>query len=460
MKVGLKTSFLSMLCVFTATAAVAVPSVRTLGGDGTYDSAAVAAAIAVDDQERSASLRSNNAVGMIRNVTPKAGTTTNGSALKKASISQSSGVNVPKTSTQTLSRPTTTVGRAATTPRLSIGSYVGVGALNNQQQSISTSSGAATSAELLNRIDVLEQNVENLTVQKQNSLVLGDDSYLYFDPSGNGELVLDVERLQNAMQLQVGADGKQVELGYNDWGLLWRYAGETDEQYRPLISFETIRGPAGPQGPKGDTGEKGDKGDKGDKGEPGESVDLSAYSTTADMNAAIVNAVNTAWDDIQDEMDELNAKINGKVDVYQGPENADNILIVNQLGNVDVAPAPYTKAQVDEKLNNLSFPTLPELATVATTGEYSDLNNKPVLGALSSKNQVESEDIKNNTIKSEDIADDAIERRKMANDIQNALKLVDDVLLEHPDDNGRHVLGVVDGEKRWLPVIGPDDIIY
>ena len=417
MRLGFKTSFMSILCVLATAGAYAATSVRTIGGDGTYDSAALAAVAAtdIDDATRAGSLR---AVGMVRPTTqqPTAATgstvttaTTDagaGSALKKASVSTSKTPTVGRGTVTVggMPRATTSVGRVAAGPRLSIGQYIGAG----KNMSISSQSGAAISNDLMNRIDALEQNVDNLSAEKQN--VISNGEFVYID-GASGELVLDTERLKNALELAAGSDGREVQLGHDDNGLLWRYAGETE--WQPLISYDAIRGP------QGEKGEKGDKGDKGEPGEPGAAADLTAYSTTAEMDAAILAAINTVWTDVQGDLDT-------KVDKVWGPQHAGKVLVVNQLGNVD----------------------LDEVPTLST------------LGALATKDEVESADIKDKTIKNADVADDAaIERRKLANDVIESLNRADEWLTDYPSD-GRHVLGVVDGNKQWMQVVVPDEVQY
>lgn len=406
MRLGFKTSFMSILCVLATAGAYAATSVRTIGGDGTYDSAALAAVAAtdIDETSRAGSLRS---VGMVRPTTqqPTAATgstvtttTTNadaGSVLKKASVSTSKTPTVGRGTVTVggMPRATTSVGRVAAGPRLSIGQYVGAG----KNMSISSQSGAAISNDLMNRIDALEQNVDNLSTEKQN--VISNGEFVYID-GASGELVLDTERLKNALELAAGSDGHEVQLGHDDNGLLWRYAGETD--WQPLISYDAIRGPQG---------EKGDKGDKGEPGEPG--------VTTAQMDAAILDAINTVWTDVQD-------GLGTKVDKVWGQQHAGKVLVVNQLGNVD----------------------LDEVPTLST------------LGALATKDEVESADIKDNTIKNADVADDAaIERRKLANDVIESLNRADEWLTGY-QSAGRYVLGVVDGDKQWMQVVVPDEVQY
>lgn len=100
-----------------------------------------------------------------------------------------------------------------------------------------------------------------------------------------------------------GADGREIEFRSNGSSIQWRYAGESDDAYRDLVSLAELTGNDGAdgkqielrvyngfvqwkysddsvwnnlialselKGEKGDKGDTGDKGDKGDKGDPGQ----------------------------------------------------------------------------------------------------------------------------------------------------------------------------------------------
>ena len=272
MKHELKISRLAVVCVLCAavSGAYGASSVRSLGGSGTYTSAAAAAADG--NSGGAASVRG----GSLR-VTPSSGvsgTTTN------------------------ISAGNTTGGRVATSPRLSIGHYLGGGTSVSGGSSIrpitpggSTSggSGGVSSDDLdalRGQVDQLERDIEGLRtaddnfsdalLDKQDVLTPGDDGYIIIDENTN-EIFVDVDALEGALELVAGEDGREVELGSNDTHLLWRYVGESG--WRDLIAIADITGPQGPQG------------EKGEKGEPGEAANLEAYSTTEEMNQAISAAV-------------------------------------------------------------------------------------------------------------------------------------------------------------------------
>ena len=246
MKHELKISRLAVVCVLCAavSGAYGASSVRSLGGSGTYTSAAAAAADG--NSGGAASVRG----GSLR-VTPSSGvsgTTTN------------------------ISAGNTTGGRVATSPRLSIGHYLGGGTSVSGGSSIrpitpggSTSGGGSSSGgsggvssddldALRGQVDQLERDIEGLRtaddnfsdalLDKQDVLTPGDDGYIIIDENTN-EIFVDVDALEGALELVAGEDGREVELGSNDTHLLWRYVGESG--WRDLIAIADITGPQGPK---------------------------------------------------------------------------------------------------------------------------------------------------------------------------------------------------------------------
>ena len=273
MKHNLGISTVAIVCVLctAVSGAYGASSVRSLGGSGTYTSASNAAA-AADSNGSASSIRG----GSVR-------------------VNPTSGVSGTST---TIEAGTTTSGRVATTPRLSIGHYLGGAtsvsggsSLRPTTPSGGTSGGGSTGggvsgddfAGLQGRVDQLERDyndlqgvTDGLTDQiatKQDVLVPGNDSYIIID---NNEIFVDVDALQGALETVAGKDGREVELGSNDTHLLWRYVGEGNDDWRELISKAEITGP---------------QGEKGEKGEPGDAANLDAYSTTEQMNAAISAAI-------------------------------------------------------------------------------------------------------------------------------------------------------------------------
>ena len=280
MKHDLKISRLAIICVLctAVSGAYGASSVRAFGGAGTYSSASDAAAAGSGSAANSAaSVRG----GSLR-VTPNSGAS--GTA---TSISTSN----------------TTSGRVATTPRLSIGHYLGGGTAVSGGSSLRPSGGGSSSSGggsssggdtnpdvsgLRQDVDDLMREVEDLHTadsdihesidilrdETQGKLIPGADGYIIIED--DNEIFVDVEALQADLNLVAGQNGREVELGSNDTHLLWRYVGEGNDKWRELIAKADITGP---------------QGEKGEKGEPGDPANLDAYSTTEQMNAAIGAAI-------------------------------------------------------------------------------------------------------------------------------------------------------------------------
>ena len=194
MKNELKISTVSIVCVLCASAvsgAYAASSVRSLGGAGTYSSAASAS-------------QSGTSTGVARagsvRIAPTTGKTT---AVKPANS------------------PSTSAGRVSASPRLSLGKYLGGSTAISGGSSTRPgggtgggSTGGGTidpglAAELNNRVNVLEDTVadlkstsEELGETKQDKIVAGD--YIAIE---NGEVFLDVDALGSDTTASV-ANGK------------------------------------------------------------------------------------------------------------------------------------------------------------------------------------------------------------------------------------------------------------
>ena len=66
-----------------------------------------------------------------------------------------------------------------------------------------------------------------------------------------------------------------------------------DNLNKVWVKYPSIKGDKGDQG---DTGPQGPIGPKGDKGDIGPEADLSNYYTKTEVNTAIQNALNSAWE--------------------------------------------------------------------------------------------------------------------------------------------------------------------
>lgn len=440
MRERIKISLLSILCVAATATANAAPTVRTI--NGTYDSAAAAAAGTTSS--RAGSLRTGGYIRPTATVstssaTPRANPTTSvttGTASSGGSVSTGGG----------------TVGRVASTPRLSIGKYVGA------PKSISSSGGGASS-DLLQRVEKLEGDVE----LKQNAL--SDSTYITVS---NDELVLDLDKIKQDLELQNGTDGREIEMGTNDEGLLWRYVGDTD--WQTLISWSTIS----------------------------EKLDFAGIETS--IATAVANL-----------RTELMAELDKKLDKNQGTgENGELIgraMVVGEDGIVrptgDFANKDdvYTKTQVDNKITEINEtivttgdldkkvdihqgddPNLIGMAMVVnsdgdleptgdfvTAGELDnlieayDLDN---FGQLAYMDSVGSAQINANAVNTEELAAGAVTRAKLASDIVDSLDDVqwiqkwEDWWNENKPGEGDYVMSVqADGTRQWFRVITADDIV-
>ena len=372
MKKDLRISTLAIICVLC----VAVPgaygasSVRNLGGSGTYTSvsSATSAGTGGASSVRGGSLR----------VTPSAG---------------QSG------SSTTINTGTTTTGRVATSPRLSIGHYLGgatsvSGGSSLRPQTPGSSSGGSSSggdvsggdlAGLRDQIDQLGRDVEDLRaaddsindalLDKQDTLYPGEDGFIIIDDNTN-EIFVDVDALEQELEMIAGKDGREVELGSNDTDLLWRYVG--DPEWNILISKAEITGPQGPQG---------------EKGEPGDAANLDAYSTTEQMNQAIGNAI-AALADVyatKADVDALEREVAAKANTqYVNDELAKKANAADVYTKAEV----YNKTEVDEKVADIVAGDMDEALAnkadktyvdeqLATKADKTELANKADASAVS-----------------------------------------------------------------------------
>ena len=285
MKKDLKISTWAIVCVLCAATSVAnaASSVRSLGGAGTYNSAAAASG------------NNNSGVSGVR-----------GGSLRVAPTSG-------KSSTGSIdSSATTTDGRVVAGPRLSIGKYLGGGTSVSGGSSIKRPTGDTSSGGsgvTPGEASALRRDIENLKNadvalgdkidRKQDVLTPASDGFVAIDNRTN-EITVDVDKLKDAIGTVAGQDGREIVIGSNASDLLWKYDGDTAWQI--LIPKSEIMGAAGPQGEQGIQGIQGPKGEKGDtgpagpKGEPGDaaSVDLTPYAKTADVDSKLDAKVDTA----------------------------------------------------------------------------------------------------------------------------------------------------------------------
>ncbi len=367
MKKELKISRLAIICVLctAVSGAYGASSVRSLGGSGTYSSASDAAAANSGSAGSTAAVRG----GSVR-VTPSSGVSGTGT---------------------TINAGTTTSGRVATTPRLSIGHYLGggtsvSGGSSLRPQTPSTGGGSMNPGEsggasgwqdavdeLWDEIDGLYAADTDISDQLQNKqdVLTASDGLITIE---NGEIFIETDNLAGAIEDKLGTS-RQIELGVDGGYVVWRYAGDAD--WQNLVALDDLRGP---------------------QGEAGESVtvedvingiedDLQAAVNTA-VSAAVAAEIekadlvtNTELEKFATDVVErgLQAKANAadvytKAEVYNKTE-VDSKVADIVAGDMDEALANKAdKTYVDTELSKKADKT--ELANYATTASVSALGTE------------------------------------------------------------------------------------
>lgn len=389
MKKDLKISTVAIVCVLCAavSAAHGASSVRTLGGAGTYSSAAAASGTSTS----SATARG----GSVR-VTPTVNRVSSGTVNNSASA----GV---------------TTTRVATTPRLSIGKYLGGGTAvsggpsikpQNPGASGGSSSGGvdpSVAAALRSDVDQLRRDVDTLhdaddalsdkLQNKQNSLLPKADGFVLIDDTTN-EISVDVENLKDAIGTVAGKDGREVEIGSDDEYLQWRYVGDT--AWQNLIAKSAL---VGPQGPKGEPGDGAD-------------VDLTPYAKTVDVESALNTKANAA---------DLAAKadVSALDDYAKAATLGDYAKIVDM--NAAIASAITTSLANYAKIADLApYAKTADLAGYATTDQLAQKANASDLAAKANASDLaqkaNASDVYTKTEVDEKVAD------VVAGDMSEALK--------------------------------------
>lgn len=326
MKHDLKISRLAVICVLCATVsgAYGASSVRSLGGSGTYTSAAAAAA-------------DGNSGGA--------------SSVRGGSLRVSPSSNVSGTTTS-ISTGNTTSGRVATSPRLSIGHYLTGGTSVSGGSSIrpivpggsSTSGGGSSSggdggdvdlSGVNQRLDALESDVDSLFDSRDSidesitdlwsgkqDILTANDGLIEID--SDNVIYINTENLADAMKdAGFSADVDfRVNEGYIEYwdGTAWAQ----------LIALDDLRGP---------------------QGEPGESVTVDEVingiedDLQAAVNAAVADAVQTA---VADEIANADLVTNTELNTALGGYATDEDLSLGLAAKANAADV-YTKAEVYNK---------------------------------------------------------------------------------------------------------------
>ena len=336
MKHDLKISRLAVICVLCATVSVAygASSVRSLGGSGTYTSAAAAAA-------------DGNSGGA--------------SSVRGGSLRVSPSSNVSGTTTS-ISTDNTTSGRVATSPRLSIGHYLTGGTSVSGGSSIrpivpgggSTSGGGSSSggdggdvdlSGVNQRLDALESDVDSLFDSRDSidesitdlwsgkqDILTANDGLIEID--SDNVIYINTENLADAMKdAGFSAD---VDFRVNE-GYIEYWDGTTWAQ---LIALDDLRGP---------------------QGEPGESVTVDEVingiedDLQAAVNAAVADAVQTAVaDEIANADLVTNTELNTALGGYATNEKLERGLQAKaNVSDVYTKAEVYNKTEVDDKVADI-----------------------------------------------------------------------------------------------------------
>lgn len=412
MKNELKISTISMICVLCASGvpgAYGASSVRTLGGAGTYTSAASAS-------------QSGGGAGVARAGSVRVSPTTTKATTAKSSNTAS-----------------TTAGRAAATSRLSLGKYLGGTTAISGGPSVhpgNGTSGPVWSAADAERINALEDSVKDLTSvlaatteelelakkelqEKQNALL--DGEYIQIK---NDEILLKVDDLAAALR---GAIGSDVEIGLSDDErfIVWRSGDQSG--WTDLIAIEKLVGPQGIQG------------EKGDKGDPGDAADMELYSTTEQMNTAIKLAIDTAKAEF--------------VENYYTKTEIDEKLI--PVSGFEKRMADLTET-VEKNMQDLQAETeiVNNINTKVSQISVNEEGDIIINANQIAENSITAREIAPNSIGSVELADGAVEDVNLAPTVKK--QLVGNA--EGDDPNGMYVLLVTPtGERVWADLAMGDE---
>lgn len=423
MRMGIKTSLLAIVATGAfCGSAMSAASVRSVGGTGTFASASSAA----ETSARAGSLRAG---GMAR---PTASISSSATAAPKSDTPATGATATTAASSGSVTTGGTTSARIASTPRLSVGKYIGT------PVSISSRSDGKTTEDLDMRLDKAERDISELETEKQD--MLSDSEYISIDQDKN-ELVLDVDKIRTDLKLD---DGMVVDIDAdNDDGIKVSYMGvdaETDGKPQLLISWDDLKN----------------------------KLDLGG------MN-----------DEISGNIDGLRTDILGllarKVNVDQGVLNAGRVMQVNALGEVAPGNYVYSTTESDTLLSgkvNLNQPenkrgyalVVNDQGVVDATGDFypkADVYNKTEINEIVTRTGLErlGDLAYKDEITNDDVAEDAaIARSKLAGDIVGVLDWIqwwNDNVPKGPNgepDGHNYVLSLDEnGNRSWFRVVVDED---
>jgi len=397
MRERIKTSLLSLICGAAISAgAVAAPTVRTVGGTGTYTSAASATSA------RSGSIRSVPTTGGLR---PSVSTTATGTS------------ETTSATTGSVSNGTGSMARTASSPRLSIGKYIGA------PKSVSTS--PTGESDLTARVEKLETDVADLETSKQDNMS-ATGGYIYIE---DNDILLDLEALQAAMESGLKTDRKIV-FNPDDTGLQWKYDGDSEWNPNYVVEWAYIA----------------------------EKLDI------AGINTKISNVISS-----------LNNKLDKSYDLTENPAAGGMALVVNKETGAIEPTGKFVNAEWSGEESKNKILVTDETGTVKLSNNEmvspDDLGNlafldESDLGALAWED----------TVTTDFIADKAVTRAKMADQIAeimdwinwwktnvpNGVGMDENGNIVRPgagsDDGYQYVLSMDKyGNAQWFRVITPEN---
>ena len=369
-------SRLSIVCALCAMSgyASAAPSVRTLGGAGTVNGTAAVATTggsSAINAVRGGSLRMTGGVSTPTRISASNTATTAASAGTRLSI----GKYLGSANNISISTPSATPGTLDPAAVADINSRIDqvehdidnmqaqVDALDLTDVVKSSELSAAVTDELAAQGVATQSDISNLTSQiadKADASAVQNivSSLNHYQPLmsaaapisiENNNIVLDVsalaDTLKNAYGYTDGDDGREVEIGYNDEYIRWRYIGEGDTAWRNLVAKADLVGAAGADG-----------------------------ASAAEVVAAAQDSINTAVANaVSDKFGDLPA---GKTVAAVLDTKAD-AAVVEDLGTAIDAKANatdvYTKNESDEKFAQQSNTyTKAEVDALIPTGGGTD----------------------------------------------------------------------------------------
>ena len=342
MKKNHSISRLAIICVMCAgvSGAYGASSVRSLGGAGTYSSASSASAAATTTT-KSASSGSGTLA-----------------AARGGSVRLTPSTSAGKTATSAKVTAGSTGARAASTPRLSVGKYLGAttvlsgGSSTRPGGSTGGSGGgmdAGTAAELQKSVDELKRSVEELhdadddlssqLQDKQDTLNPRDGGYI--EVGDNGEIYVDVDGLNESLESQLAetyATKEDLEQAILDGQVdLSDYAKHDEVKVKQDAANLT-----------------------GSEGWSANSTDDTKYPSNKAVSEAIASAVSTfdsklegkvsqsTYDshmaDVDGSLQGLQSDVKGKADIVKSVEEgkSGNIATVDQNGQYQVSDKKFS----------------------------------------------------------------------------------------------------------------------